>query len=280
MCSGFDGRGFDGRAETNTHPRRSARTEGCKATMAKRLLSRISAIKSAKFEVHMDSKFDLDRSALMEKRVLLTCLLNLWHNPNLRQCGSKIQPEEATSCTYRICTPKPLRLPIKGHVPLGLFIYIEYVSIPDCALPTYTPILPRLWKTKGWNCCAYSMKLSWTATLLCSIHLLVITGVALGLRPIITSAEFSLDRLRAPNVTSIANNRPHCTRSLKWTGSPYLPERCVEALNSLYRDYVLALNTTEFGFIAPGAVPTFEPLVPVTTPKKWEIGKLFFTWIG
>ena len=94
------------------------------------------------------------------------------------------------------------RLTIKGHVSLGLFTYMEYASIPDCALPAYTAILPCLYKRnellipihwiKGWNCCTCSMNLLWTAMLLFSSHLFIMTGAAFGICPIITSAGFLL----------------------------------------------------------------------------------------
>lgn len=110
--------------------------------------------------------------------------------------------------------------------------------------------------------------------LLLSSGLVIVTGAILPSRPLRKPAELSLNGLQSPNVSSLGNSSPKCTRSPRWIEPPYRNERCFEALNTLYEDYAHRFGTTEFEFIAPGAIPTHEPLVPVTTPKKWNTGML------
>ena len=119
-----------------------------------------------------------------------------------------------------------------------------------------------------------SMILLTAAWLLLLSFPVIVIGAVLDSRSHLGSAELSLNGLHNHNVSGLADRSPKCTTSKRWIEPPYKNERCVEALNTLYQDYVRRLGTTEFEFIAPGAIPTHGPLALVTTPKRWSTGML------
>ena len=106
--------------------------------------------------------------------------------------------------------------------------------------------------------------------LLCQAVL--VTGAALSYPRSSGLTEFSLDHPDSVNASSLAMDQSYCTGSWSWMRPICTPGQCTETLSKMYIEKVQRLGKIDFEFIAPGVTPVHGPLMPQTTPKRWNIG--------